>query len=75
MQPTSSFFKAIAGILELIENLGIPSDQYGVVDNGEALELSKNVYGRIKDTPEYLDYEANGGGSYCYDDNEWEAQR
>lgn len=74
MQPTSSFFQSVANVLRLIESLDAPSDQYGVVDAGETLELSKSVYNQIKNAPEYRDFEASGGGSYCYDDDEWEVQ-
>ncbi|MFB8788636.1 MAG: hypothetical protein U7123_07235 [Potamolinea sp.] len=68
MQKTSAFFKAVADVLKVIENLGTPSDQYGVVDAGETLELSSALYKQIKNSSEYRNFESNGGGSYCYDD-------
>jgi hypothetical protein len=74
MQPTSGFFKAVGSLLELIENLNAPSDQYGILDAGETLELSTALHNQIKDTSEFQDFESNGGCSYCYDDGEWEVR-
>ena len=72
MQPNSSFFKALADVLEIIENLGTPSDHYGIVDAGETLELSLALYNQIKDLSEFHSFEGNGGTYYCYDDDSWE---
>lgn len=71
----SQFFQAIANLLRLIENLNAPSDQYGVADSGQTLELSEAVYNQIKDSSELKEYESLGGSWYCYDSNEldeWE---
>ena len=72
MKPTSQFFQALADLLRLVEGLGAPTDQYGVTDGGETLELSKALHTQLKDTPEFQSFEAQGGNCYCYDDNEWE---
>jgi hypothetical protein len=75
MQPTSSFFDAVAKVLKLIESLNTPSDWYGVVDSGETLELCSTVYTLIKDSSEFQAFEAQGGNYYCFDDDGgWEVQ-
>lgn len=67
----SQFFQAVADLLRHIENLGIPSDQYGVLDSGQTLELSSSLHERIKDVPEFKTFESVGGSWYCYDDDDW----
>lgn len=68
----SQFFQAIADLLRHIEGLGIPSDQYGVLDSGQTLELSKALHERIQGTPEFRAFESVGGNHYCFDDDdEW----
>lgn len=71
MQLNSQFFQAIADLLRHIEGLNVASDQYGVVDGGETLELSKALHERIKETSEFKAFENVGGNHYCYDDDSW----
>ncbi len=68
MQLNSRFFQTVADLLRLIESLGAPADQYGVLDGGETLELSKALHERIKATSEFKTFENIGGSHYCYDD-------
>lgn len=72
MQPNSQFFQVVADLLRHIESLGVSSDQYGVLDGGATLELSKVLHTQLKDTSEFQRFEKLGGNWYCYDDNEWE---
>jgi hypothetical protein len=68
----SQFFQAVADLLRHIENLGVPSDQYGILDSGQTLELSKALHEQIKDVPEFKAFESVGGSWYCFDDfDEW----
>jgi hypothetical protein len=52
--------------------LNISTDQYGILDNGQTLELSKALHAQLKDTPEFRAFENLGGNWYCFDDDEWE---
>jgi hypothetical protein len=72
MQSNSQSFQVVANLLRHIEDLDIPTDQYGILDGGETLELSKALHTRLKDTSEFQAFENIGGNWYCYDDNEWE---
>ena len=72
MQSNSQSFQAVADLLRHIESSGVSSDQYGVLDGGQTLELSKALHARLKDTSEFRAFENLGGNWYCYDDNEWE---
>jgi len=72
MQPNSQSFQVVADLLRHIESLSVPADQYGVLDSGQTLELSKALHSRLKDTSEFRAFENLGGNWYCYDDNEWE---
>lgn len=71
-QPNSQFFQVVADLLRHIESSGVSSDQYGILDSGQTLELSKALHTQLKDTPEFQAFESIGGNWYCYDDNEWE---
>jgi hypothetical protein len=70
----SQFFQAVADLLRHIESLGVASDQYGILDAGETLELSKALHEQIKETACFKTFESIGGSWYCYDDDEWIAQ-
>jgi hypothetical protein len=72
MQPNSQSFQVIADLLRHIESLNISTDQYGILDGGETLELSKALHTRLKETSEFQAFENIGGNWYCFDDNEWE---
>jgi hypothetical protein len=72
MQPNSQSFQVVANLLRHIEDLDIPTDQYGVLDSGQTLELSKALHTRLKDTSEFQAFENIGGNWYCFDDDEWE---
>ncbi|HEY9649557.1 MAG TPA: hypothetical protein V6C95_02760 [Coleofasciculaceae cyanobacterium] len=68
----SQFFQAVADLLRHIESLNVPSDQYGVLDGGQTLEVSKALHERIQGTPEFTMFESVGGSWYCYDEfDEW----
>jgi hypothetical protein len=68
----SQFFQAVADLLRHIEGLGIPSGQYGILDGGQTLELSKALHERIQGTPEFRMFESVGGSWYCFDEfDEW----
>lgn len=67
----SQFFQAVADLLRHIEGLGVASDQYGIVDAGQTLELSSWLHEQIKDVPEFKAFESVGGSWYCYDNDEW----
>lgn len=71
-QPNSQFFQVVADLLRHIESLSVPADQYGILDGGSTLELSKVLHARLKATSEFRAFETLGGNWYCYDDNEWE---
>ena len=70
-QPNSQFFQVVADLLRHIESSGVPTDQYGVLDGGSTLELSKALHARLKNTSEFRAFESLGGNWYCFDDNEW----
>ena len=72
MQPNSQSFQAIADLLRHIESLSVSADQYGVLDSGQTLELSKALHARLKNSSEFQAFEKLGGNWYCFDDNEWE---
>jgi hypothetical protein len=72
MQPNSQSFQVIADLLRHIENLNISTDQYGILDGGQTLELSLALHTRLKETSEFRAFENLGGNWFCYDDNEWE---
>jgi hypothetical protein len=72
MQPNSQSFQVVADLLRHIESLNISTDQYGILDGGETLELSRVLHTRLKDTSEFQAFENIGGNWYCFDDNEWE---
>ncbi len=72
MQPNSQSFQVVADLLRHIESLNISTDQYGVLDGGQTLELSLALHTRLKDTSEFRAFENLGGNWFCYDDNEWE---
>ncbi len=72
MQSNSQSFQTVANLLRHIENLNISTDQYGILDNGQTLELSKALHAQLKDTPEFRAFENLGGNWYCFDDDEWE---
>ena len=72
MQPNSQSFQVVADLLRHIESLSVPADQYGVLDSGQTLELSKALHGRLNDTSEFRAFENLGGNWYCFDDNECE---
>jgi hypothetical protein len=72
MQSNSQSFQVVADLLRHIESLNISTDQYGVLDSGQTLELSKALHAQLKDTSEFRAFENLGGNWYCYDDNEWE---
>lgn len=67
----SQFFQAVADLLRHIESLNVPSDQYGVTDGGQTLELSKALHERIKDVPQFKTFDNAGGCWYCFDDEDW----
>jgi hypothetical protein len=68
----SQFFQAVADLLRHIESLGIPSDQYGILDGGQTLELSSSLHQQIKDTAQFKTFESVGGNHYCFDEfDEW----
>ncbi|HEY9653656.1 MAG TPA: hypothetical protein V6C95_23545 [Coleofasciculaceae cyanobacterium] len=69
----SQFFQAVADLLRHIEGLGIPSDQYGILDSGQTLELSQALHEQIKDAPQFQAFESVGGSWYCFDEfSDWE---
>lgn len=70
----SQFFQAVADLLRLIESLNAPANEYGVLDSGQTLELSKALHERIKETSEFNAFERLGGNHYCFDDEEWIVQ-
>ncbi len=72
MQPNSQSFQVVADLLRHIESLNISTDQYGVLDGGQTLELSKALHTRLKNTSEFRAFENLGGNWFCYDDDEWE---
>ena len=72
MQSNSQSFQVVADLLRHIESSGVSSDQYGILDGGQTLELSKALHAQLKDTSEFRAFENIGGNWYCYDDNEWE---
>lgn len=72
MQLNSGFFQALADVLRLIESLNVSSDQYGVLDAGQTLELSIELYTQIKDSFEFQSFEEKDGCWYCYNDDSWE---
>ncbi len=72
MQSNSQSFQVVADLLRHIESLNISTDQYGILDSGQTLELSKALHARLKDTFEFQAFENLGGNWYCFDDNEWE---
>jgi hypothetical protein len=72
MQSNSQSFQVVADLLRHIESSGVSSDQYGILDGGQTLELSLALHAQLKDTSEFQAFENIGGNWYCYDDNEWE---
>jgi hypothetical protein len=74
MQLNSRFFQVVANLLQHIEGLNVASDQYGVLDGGETLELSKALHERIKEASEFKEFEEKGGSWYCFDDTSWTVQ-
>lgn len=60
---SSTTYQIISDLLRHIESLGFPKSDWCIYDSGQTLELTTELYNRIRETPEFEAFEFIGG---CY---------